>query len=106
VFEEARKAYEPLPLPQDTDRGLFLEAASYAAIANAIMSEIVRPGDSKPEFSTTTEAIEWYTSHLESLSRRLAEPEEMVHGGLIITFSGFAYLDVSTTSISGRGSVA
>jgi hypothetical protein len=68
----------------------------YTAIANAIVSESVKPGDPKPEFSTTTETINWYNSRLESLSERLAEPEETVHAGLIITFCGLACLDVST----------
>ncbi|KAI8632469.1 hypothetical protein F5Y19DRAFT_492294 [Xylariaceae sp. FL1651] len=96
LFVEARNSYHPFRFPW-LSIGLSDSAAWYITLANAVLFKTMKPDETvKPEFSTNTEAMKWYTLSLESISKRLSDPKERSKEGLIIAISGFICHDSST----------
>ncbi|KAI1333000.1 hypothetical protein F5Y16DRAFT_1138 [Xylariaceae sp. FL0255] len=96
LFVEARKSYKPFRFPWLT-MGLSDEAAWHITMANAVIFRMMKPGDTvKPEFSSSTDALKWYTLSLQSISRRLADPKLRREEGLLIAIAGFLCHDHST----------
>ncbi|KAI1356258.1 hypothetical protein F5Y01DRAFT_266816 [Xylaria sp. FL0043] len=95
LFAEARKSYLPFRIPW-LSVGLSDPAAWYITLANTELFKKMRPGDVKPEYSTDTEAMKWYTLSLQSISRRLADTSERDKEGLMGAIVGFICHDNST----------
>ncbi|KAI0413746.1 hypothetical protein F5X98DRAFT_274706 [Xylaria grammica] len=94
VFAEARSSYMPFRFPW-LSIGLSDAAAWYITLANAVLLRNMKPNDAKPEFNTDNEAMKWYTLSLQSVSKRLADPEERKEG-LIGAITGFICHDTTT----------
>ncbi|KAI0914896.1 hypothetical protein F4823DRAFT_197528 [Ustulina deusta] len=95
LFAEARSSYLPFRYPW-LSIGLADAAAWYITLANTVIFRKMKLGDVKPEFSTDTEAMKWYTLSLQSISKRLADPKERRKEGLIGAITGFICHDTST----------
>ncbi|RWA09702.1 hypothetical protein EKO27_g5405 [Xylaria grammica] len=94
LFAEARSSYMPFRFPW-LSIGLSDAAAWYITLANAVLLRNMKPNDAKPEFNTDNEAMKWYTLSLQSVSKRLADPEERKEG-LIGAITGFICHDTTT----------
>ncbi|KAJ3559940.1 hypothetical protein NPX13_g9472 [Xylaria arbuscula] len=95
LFAEARSSYVPFRIPW-LSVGLADAASWYITLANTVLFRDMQPGDAKPEFKKDTEAMKLYTMSLQSISRRLADPNEKHKEGLIGAITGFICHDTST----------
>ncbi|KAI5922556.1 hypothetical protein F4810DRAFT_673005 [Camillea tinctor] len=95
MFAEARANYRPFRFPW-MSMGLSDPAAWHITMANAVLFRSMKPGCVKPDYSSSMEAMKWYTRSLESITRRLADPAESNSEGLIIAVAGFICHDSST----------
>ncbi|KAI0103659.1 hypothetical protein GGR51DRAFT_523953 [Nemania sp. FL0031] len=95
IFTAVRSSHLPFGLPW-LSIGLADSASWYITLANAVLFKQMKPGQSKPEFSTSTEAMKWYTMSLKSISKRLEDPDEASKQGLIVAITGFICHDTST----------
>ncbi|KAI1429936.1 hypothetical protein F5Y12DRAFT_781557 [Xylaria sp. FL1777] len=95
LFAEARSSYLPFRTPW-LFIGLADSAAWYITMANTVLFRKMKLGDVKPEYNTDTEALKWYTLSLQSISKRLADPNERSKEGLMGAITGFICHDIST----------
>ncbi|OTB06275.1 hypothetical protein M426DRAFT_21071 [Hypoxylon sp. CI-4A] len=89
LVDEARSTYRPFRFPWMT-MGLSDSAAWYITLANAALYRGMTPGSKKPEFSTSDEAMKWYTLSLSSITQRISSAEIGEGEGLIIAITGFS----------------
>ncbi|KAI0200008.1 hypothetical protein F4808DRAFT_174180 [Astrocystis sublimbata] len=95
LFTQAQDSYRPFGYVWLSTIGLSDAAACYITLANAVLYKNMKPGDAKPEFSTSVEAMKWYTLSLQSIAKRLASPNDGSTQGLITAISGFICHDSS-----------
>lgn len=101
MFAEGRSSYAPFRTPW-LSIGLADAASWYITLANTALARNMKPGDPKPEFETDTEAMRLYTKSLQSVSKRLADPNERGKEGLIGAITGFICHDVCPLQIPGQ----
>ncbi|KAI0433600.1 hypothetical protein F5Y09DRAFT_52117 [Xylaria sp. FL1042] len=99
LFAEARKTYLPLRIPW-LSVGMSDPAAWHITVANTELFRKMKPGDVKPEYNTDMDALKWYTMSLQSISRRLVDPNERGKEGLMGAIVGFICHDTSTGNFS------
>ncbi|KAI1779672.1 hypothetical protein F4818DRAFT_149031 [Hypoxylon cercidicola] len=94
MVDEARAYYRPFRFPW-LSMGLSDAAAWHITLANAALFRSDPCKKKKGEFTSSVEAMKWYTMSLASVTKRLADPVASDSEGLVIAVTGFVCHDSS-----------
>ncbi|KAI1876853.1 uncharacterized protein JN550_000925 [Neoarthrinium moseri] len=94
MIEEARHVYRPFRFAW-LSVGLTDAASWNITLANAALFRSRGLGAEVTEYTESQEALKYYTLSLESISKRLQDPEEVGSEGLVIAVTGFICHDNS-----------
>ncbi|KAI1266084.1 hypothetical protein F5Y18DRAFT_36616 [Xylariaceae sp. FL1019] len=93
LLSEAQATYRPFRVPWLT-MGMSDSAAFYITLANAELFKGMKPGEMKPDYTTSEKAMKWYTKSLKMVSQRLIDPENHDEG-LLVAIAGHICHDTS-----------